>query len=253
MENLVYLNAYLLVLFAFIISYVEGLRIEKDIFWSSLRTLLQLLILAYILKYVFEFPEIEKQFLVFAFMTLVASLIFTERSKSIKLFPVVYLSITLSYALPILFLILTKVLKTAPHELIPFGGLIIGNTLNSLSLFYDRIKAEIRNRKEEIEAKISLGATLRYALIDVIRDSIKMALIPKLNWLKSAGLVHIPGVAVGMLVAGVSPLKAILFQVVILYTLLFSGIVGTSLLAFIGIKEIFRKSFEKGESDGARI
>ncbi|RUM29458.1 MAG: hypothetical protein DSY32_03245, partial [Aquifex sp.] len=55
--------------------------------------------------------------------------------------------------------------------------------------------------------------------------------------------VHIPGVAVGLLVAGVSPLKAILFQIVILYTLLFSGISGSSILAYLGVREIFRKAF----------
>ncbi|GAB6065598.1 iron export ABC transporter permease subunit FetB [Aquifex pyrophilus] len=246
MENLFYLNAYLLVLFTIVISYTEKLGIEKEIFVASLRTLIQLLLLAYILRYILRFDNLLEFLLVFSVMTFIASAIFTERSKSFKLFPIVYISITLSYILPISFLLINGVLKNISHEIIPFGGLIIGNTLNSLSLFYDRIKAEIRNRREEIEAKVALGATLRQALMDVIRDSIKMALIPKINWLKSAGLVHIPGVAVGMLVAGASPLKAILFQVVILYTLLFSGIVGTSVLAFLGTKEIFRKSFSRG-------
>ncbi|WP_461832204.1 ABC transporter permease [Aquifex sp.] len=246
MENLIYLNAYLLVLFTIAISYTERLGIEREVFISSLRTLVQLLLLAYILKYILRFNDLFEFLLIFALMTLIASVIFTERSKSFKLLPVVYISITLSYILPISFLLVSGVLKNFSHEVIPFGGLIIGNTLNSLSLFYDRLKAEIKNKKDEIEAKIALGATLRQALMDVIRESIRMSLIPKINWLKSAGLVHIPGVAVGMLVAGSSPLKAILFQVVILYTLLFSGVVGTSLFAFIGIKEIFRKSFSRG-------
>ncbi|AAC07225.1 ABC transporter permease [Aquifex aeolicus] len=244
MENLIYLYSYLFVLMTLAISHREGLGIEKEIFLSSLRTLVQLLLLAYLLHYILKLESLTSQFLVFTIMTLIASVIFTERSKSLKLFPVVYLSITFSYAFPILLLIFLKVLKPEPHEVIPFGGLIIGNTLNSLSLFYDRIKGEIKNRKEEIEAKVALGATLLQACEDVIRDSIRMALIPKLNWLKSAGLVHIPGVAVGLLVAGVSPLKAILFQIVILYTLLFSGISGSSILAYLGIREIFRKAFK---------
>jgi len=243
MENLIYLYSYLFVLMTIAVSRKEGLGIEKEILFSSLRTLIQLLLLAYLLHYIFKLQSLSSQLLVFTLMAFVASLIFTERSKSLKLLPVVYLSITFSYALPILLLVYLKVLKPEPHQVIPFGGLIIGNTLNSLSLFYDRIKGEIRNRKEEIEAKVALGATLLQACEDVIRDSIRMALIPKLNWLKSAGLVHIPGVAVGLLVAGVSPLKAILFQVVILYTLLFSGISGSSILAYLGIKEIFRKAF----------
>lgn len=243
MENLHYLTAYIFVLTSLILSRVEGLGIEREVFLSSVRTLLQLLLLGYILEYLFRFNNLLEYILVFSAMSLFASAIFSERVRSLRLFFTAFLSISVSYLIPILFLLGTKTLKPLPYEVIPFGGLLIGNTLNSLSLFYDRMKAEIRNRREEIEAKIALGATLLQALLDIIRDSIKMSLIPKLNWLKSAGFVHIPGVAVGMLVAGASPIKAILFQVVILYALLFAGILSASILAFLGYGEIFRKAF----------
>lgn len=245
MENVHYLLAYVFVLLSIALSRTEGLGIEKEIFLSSLRTLIQLILLGYLLQYLLKFNNFLEYVAVFSFMSLFASVIFAERVKSLKLFLWAFLSISLSYVVPISLLLGMKVLKPSSYEVIPFGGLIIGNTLNSLSLFYDRVKAEIKNRKDEIEAKVALGATLLQALFDVIRDSIRMAMIPKLNWLKSAGFVHIPGVAVGMLVAGASPFKAILFQVVILYVLLFSGIFSASLLAFLGYREIFRKAFQE--------
>ncbi|WP_461829853.1 ABC transporter permease [Aquifex sp.] len=245
MENLHYLLAYVFVLLSLALSRAEGLGLEREIFLSSLRTLIQLILLGYLLQYLLKFNNLLEYLAVFSLMTLFASVIFAERVRSLRLFFGAYLSISLSYIVPVGLLLGMNVLKPHSYEVIPFGGLIIGNTLNSLSLFYDRIKAEIRNRKEEIEAKVALGATLLQALFDVIRDSIRMAMIPKLNWLKSAGVVHIPGVAVGMLVAGASPFKAILFQVVILYVLLFSGIFSASLLAFLGYKEIFRKAFQE--------
>ncbi|NPA32835.1 MAG: iron export ABC transporter permease subunit FetB [Aquificae bacterium] len=243
MENLGYLSAYVLVLLTALLSRLEGAGLEREVILSSLRALFQLLLLAYLLGYILGVSSLFAQFLILLSMSLFASFVFLERSKSPKLFPVAFISISMSFAFPIVLLLWLGALRGAPHELIPFGGLIIGNTLNTLSLFYDRLVSEIRNRREEIEAYVALGAPLRLALHPVITDSIKMAMIPKLNWLKSAGVVHIPGVAVGMLVAGASPLKAILFQLVILYTLLFSGILGSSVLAFLGLREIFKQSF----------
>ena len=245
MENLHYLLAYIFVLLSLALSRAEGVGIEREILFSSLRTLFQLILLGYLLHYLLKLNSIFEYLAVFSLMSLLASFIFAERAKSFKLFLGAYLSISLSYLVPIVLLLGMKVLKPVSYEVIPFGGLIIGNTLNALSLFYDRAKAEIKNRKDEIEAKVALGATLLQALFELIRDSIRMSVIPKLNWLKSAGFVHIPGVAVGMLVAGASPFKAVLFQVVILYTLLFSGIFSASMLAFLGYKEILRKAFSE--------
>jgi len=243
MENFHYIAVYLLILFSVFLSRLEGLNLEKEIFISSLRTMVQLIILGYTLHYLLKLGQLWEFFAVFSFMSLVAGFIFAERAGGLSLLPAAFFSITASYTLPIVLLLGSQILKTFPHEIIPFGGLIIGNTLNSLSLFYDRLTAEIRNRREEIEAKVALGATLRQALSELIKDSIRASMIPKINWLKSAGLVHIPGVAVGMLVAGASPFKAIFFQLVILYTLLFSGLVGSVIFTYTAYKQIFRKSF----------
>ena len=173
-------------------------------------------------------------------MSFIAAVIFSERTRNPKLFIPSFLAINLSYLIPILFLAYFNVLKFNSYEIIPFGGLIIGNTLNSLSIFYDRVIAELRNKIFEIEAKVALGANLRTAVEDAIKEGIKTSMIPKINWLKSAGLVHIPGVAVGMLVAGESPLRAILFQVVILYTLVFSGLISSVIFSYISYKELFK-------------
>ncbi|NPB07497.1 MAG: iron export ABC transporter permease subunit FetB [Aquificae bacterium] len=243
MENFHYITAYLLILLSVALSRLEGLNLEREIILSSLRTLIQLVALGYLLHYLLRLSQLWEFFVVFSLMGLVASLIFVERARSFSLLPAAFVAITASYGTPVVLLLLSGILRGLPHEVIPFGGLIIGNTLNSLSLFYDRLTAEIRNRKEEIEARVALGATLRQALSEPIRDSIRASLIPKINWLKSAGLVHIPGVAVGMLVAGASPFKAILFQVVILYTLLFSGLVGSILFTYTAYERIFRASF----------
>jgi len=232
-----------LVLLSALLSRIEGLGLEREILLSSLRTLLQLLALGYLLKYLMGLRELHEMLLLLFFMSLFACGVFTERTKNPRLFLPALFAISLSYLLPLLLLLPAGALRAEPHQLIPFGGLLIGNTLNSLSLLYDRAKGEIKNRREEVEAKVALGATLRQALEEVLRQSLRSAMIPKLNWLKSAGIVHIPGVAVGMLVAGASPIEAVLFQAVVLYALLFAGLVGGWAFARVGYREIFRDSF----------
>lgn len=240
MENFHYLIAYVLIIASILISKVENVGLEREIFISSLRTLIQLLALGFILNYILRLNNFWEFILIFAIMSLIASGIFSERTKNFKLFISSFIAINLSYLIPVLFLSFSKVLKLNSYEIIPFGGLIIGNTLNSLSLFYDRVISEIRNRILEIEAKVALGSNLRTAVEDAIKDGIRASMIPKMNWLKSAGIVHIPGVAVGMLVAGESPLRAILFQVVILYTLVFSGLISSVVFSYISYKELFK-------------
>ncbi len=115
----------------------------------------------------------------------------------------------------------------------------MGNSLNSVSLALDRFLGEVRNRKEEIEAKVALGSSLRAAMDEAFRDSLRASLIPKINFMKAAGLVHIPGVAVGMLMAGADPIEAVLFQIVILYSLVFAGILGSIMILYTNYRRVF--------------
>jgi len=64
-------------------------------------------------------------------------------------------------------------------------------------------------------------------------QAIKAALIPVNNMLQTIGVVAIPGITTGMLLAGADPLKAVSYQIVIIYMLvsinLFSALFGSIL------------------------
>ncbi len=236
MEKAPFLLSYSLVIVSVLIAWKEGLKNEKEILLSSLRTALQLVLLGYILKYLLKLSSPLELFSVILGMAFISSFIAYERIKHREVLLTSLLSITTSTLATLLPLILIGLLKPQAHQLIPFGGLIVGNTLNSITLAFDRFLGEVRNRIEEIEAKVALGASLRFAMKEAFADSLRTSLIPKINFMKAAGLVHIPGVAVGMLMAGADPMRAILFQIVILYALVFAGLLGSVVMLYTSYK-----------------
>ena len=232
MEKVPFLLSYSLVIVSVLIAWKEGLRNEKEILLSSLRTALQLVLLGYILKYLLKLSSPLELFSVILGMVFISSFIAYERIKNREILLASLLSITTSTLATLLPLMFIGLLKPQAHQLIPFGGIVVGNTLNSITLAFDRFLGEVRNRIEEIEAKVALGASLRFAMKEAFADSLRTSLIPKINFMKAAGLVHIPGVAVGMLMAGADPMKAVLFQIVILYALVFAGLLGSVVMLY---------------------
>lgn len=236
MEQLPFLVSYAFIILSILLARAEGLGNERELFISSLRTAFQLVALGYLLKYLLRLDALWEIFGIILGMALISSFIAYERVKRREVLLRSFVSITAVTVLTVVPLLLFGVLKPQAHQLIPFGGLIVGNTLNSITLSLDRFLGEVRNRLDEIEAKVALGATMRIAMGEAFADSIRTSLIPKLNFMKAAGLVHIPGVAVGMLMAGSDPMQAILYQIVILYSLVFAGLVGSVIMLRISYR-----------------
>lgn len=223
-----FLFSYILVLIAIFYTYREGLGLHKRIAVNTVRAFIQLLILGYLLHYIFRIRQTEGLILILLFMCVFAS---WTAQRRVELMPwgivVAFVSISLSSAIVLSSMLLVGVVTSKANELIPLGGMIIGNSLNIYTLVVDRLKGEVKNTIELIESRIALGATLKEALHPSVRASVKAAFIPILNSLQTVGVIHIPGIATGMLLAGVSPLKAVSYQLAIMYMLvavaLFTG------------------------------
>lgn len=230
------LTSYTLIVASLLIAKYEGLGNQRDIFLSSIRTLVQLIALGYLLKYLLELDHLWEIMGVLTAMCGISAFIAYERIRVKRVLVTGFWIMFLTFFFSTVPLLLLGVIKPSAHQLIPFGGLIIGNTLNSVSLSFDRLVGEVRGRIDEIEAMVALGSSLRDALRESFSNSIRASLIPKINFMKAAGVVHIPGVAVGMLMAGADPMEAIVFQVVILYSLVFAGMLGSVLMVYMNYR-----------------
>ncbi|RMD45205.1 MAG: iron export ABC transporter permease subunit FetB, partial [Aquificota bacterium] len=213
-----FLASYVLVILAFIYSYKEKLGVEKELFFNSIRAFVQLLILGYILVYVFKLKNPMELLLILIFMVAFAAYTGQKRVKLKRNgYFTAFLSIFMSSFLILFSLILIDVITFKPNELIPVGGMIIGNSLNVYTLAVDRLKSEMKNNIDIIESSIALGSSLKEAIHFLNKKAVKASLIPVINTLQTVGIIHIPGITTGMLLAGAEPLKAVSYQLVIMY------------------------------------
>ncbi|WP_457564914.1 ABC transporter permease [Caminibacter sp.] len=221
--------SFILVLIPSIISYRLKIGIEKEIIKNSIRALLQLTALGFVLGFLFKIKNHLFYIPIVLFMLLYSSYIAQKRTN--YSFIAAFLSFTLSSTIILFILIALKIISLKPNEFIPIAGMIIGNSLNTYTLTIERLKREITLQKELIEAFIALGDTIENAYKTMQRQAIKAALIPVNNMLQTIGVVAIPGITTGMLLAGASPLMAVSYQIVIIYMLvsinLFSSLFGS--------------------------
>ncbi|QCT94848.1 iron export ABC transporter permease subunit FetB [Caminibacter mediatlanticus TB-2] len=223
------LLSFILVLIPSIITYKLKIGIEKEILKNSIRALLQLTALGFILGFLFKIKNPIFYVPIVLFMLLYSSYIAKKRTN--YSFIAAFFSLTLATTLILTILVSLKIISLKPNEFIPIAGMIIGNALNTYTLTIERLKREITLQKELIEAFIAIGARYSDALKIMQKEAIKAALIPVNNMLQTIGVVAIPGITTGMLLAGASPLKAVTYQIVIIYMLvsinLFSSLFGS--------------------------
>ncbi len=217
-------RAFLLVLFAIVFSHLYHLRAERDLLESSIRTTIQILLIGYVLNFLLRVQSLILLILVFLGMSIFGSIIAVERlnieGSVWKLLLKSYVALVVPSSLVFILLYLMGYVRKDPVSMITLWGLVLGNSLSNVSLTFERMRSEAFNRIREIEAKLALGAPLKKAMEEVIQNAIKVSMMPKYNMLRSAGVVHIPGVTVGMIMAGADPISAVVFQVVVMFVLL---------------------------------
>lgn len=234
-----FLSAFLLVIFALALSYKENLGNEKQLLLASLRAILQLIALGYALRFIFAIQNNALLVLVYCGMIFFATLTASTRHFSWKDNAFMgLLVLTLSSTTILGTLLLLQIIHFQAHEFIPLAGMVIGNALNVYTQTLERFRNDTHQTRDTIEGIIALGGSLKVALKPSMQKATKAALTPMMNNLKTVGIVWIPGVATGMLLAGADPLKAVMYQVVIMYMMVSVSVLAGYLTVTISYKKI---------------
>lgn len=213
--------ATLFVVFVGVLSIRLSLGITKDLAVATLRTYLQLLALGFVLRWVFG---IDSPWLVVALvllMVLAAARILVTRSPDAP--PGIFGSAFVSMALTgflVTFAVTGVIIRVDPWYLpqyvIPLAGMVIGNSMNGIALALERMFADLDRREDEVLALTALGATPWEAAHPAIRDALRAGLIPTINSMAAAGIVFIPGMMSGQILAGADPVTATGYQIVVM-------------------------------------
>ena len=117
----------------------------------------------------------------------------------------------------------------APRYILPILGMVLGNTMSGVSLVLDTMTEGVSRERGAVEARLALGAGRFTAMGDVLRRSVTTALMPILSSMAATGIVALPGMMTGQILAGINPIDAAKYQVMIL--LLISGATAIAVIA----------------------
>lgn len=241
------LTAYVFVLILFIIVKIKGIPREKEILIGSLRMTIQLLLVGYLLAYVFEHRHMFFTIIIITVMEIFAIFNVFKRVKrelSRELKKVIALAMVTGTLLGIFYFML-GVLRLSPwyepRYFITIGGMMIGNSMTGIALATDRLVDGVHSKKDLVEGALMLGATPKVACKEIINNSFDAAILPTLNSMLGMGIVFLPGMMTGQILAGLSPLLAIEYQLAIML-----GITGcVALTVFIFVQLAYKTFFNK--------
>jgi putative ABC transport system permease protein len=104
-----------------------------------------------------------------------------------------------------------------PRYAIPLLGMVLGNTLTGVSLGLNTLTTTADRERVAIEAQLALGATIWRAMRPTLREAMRSGLIPIINAMVATGLISIPGMMTGQILAGASPETAIRYQALVMF------------------------------------
>jgi putative ABC transport system permease protein len=126
-----------------------------------------------------------------------------------------------------------------PQYAIPLLGMMLGNTMSGVSLTLDHLTQNAWRSRAIIEARLMLGENWRSAMTELIRDSVRTGLIPIINAMAAAGVISIPGMMSGQVLAGNSPMTAASYQILMMLTITASTGFAAVLASWLAARGLF--------------
>lgn len=196
----------------------------KTALYATVRMLIQLLLIGYVLVYIFEADRPGIIVGVLTIMLAIASWISIRpvQKKQAHVFGHALLAIAVGGVLT-LALVSQVVIGVepwfSPRYVIPLAGMIFAGAMNAVSLAAERLQAETEREVAAPEAR---------------RIALQASLIPIINSLFAVGVVALPGMMTGQILSGVSPLVAAKYQIVVM-SMLF-GVSGISASLYLTLQ-----------------
>jgi UDP-glucose/iron transport system permease protein len=227
------------------LSIVMALGLVRSFFVATLRTYLQLLALGFVLRWIFDLNEWWVVLIAIVVMILAAVHTILPRVKqgprgiARGTFVAVFTS-----GLTVTFAVTGIIVSVDPwydaRYVIPIAGMIFGASMTGIAIALERLFSDLRRREDEIWTLLALGATRWEASIESIRSALTAGLIPTINAMCAVGIVHIPGMMTGQVLAGADPVIASRYQIVVMLMIA----AATALGAIIAVGLCYGRAFD---------
>lgn len=222
-----------------------GIPREVQIITSSLRMTIQLVIAGYVLIYVFKSDALWLIALILLGMESFAiynAIKRTNMQLSTGMKRLIAIAIPSGTLVSLGFFLVAVVGGNAwrdPQYVIPLAGMIVGNAMTGVSLGVVRMMDGVKTQRASIETALMLGATPKVATRHIVRNAFDAALLPTINSMVGIGIVSLPGMMTGQILAGTSPLIAIRYQIAIMLGIMGSVAFSVLILVEWGYRTFF--------------
>ena len=228
------------------LSWRLGIGLEQRLLVSALRTTVQLLLIGLVLKVLFDNAHWLWVSAMAAIMVTVAGREVMARQKRRFAgwwgFGLGTLSMFLSSFTVTILALVVVIGNTpwyAPQYAIPLLGMILGNTMNGIALGLDRLTQDVAQHRPALEARLALGQAWHEVIADSRREAIRVGMIPIINAMAAAGIVSLPGMMTGQILAGAPPVEAVKYQILVMFMIAAGTGFGTVAAITFGSRRLF--------------
>ncbi|MCA1778500.1 MAG: iron export ABC transporter permease subunit FetB [Xanthomonadaceae bacterium] len=227
-------------------SWLARLGMTRSLLIAAARTVIQLALVGVVLEAVFEFGSLVWIGLMGGVMLLVAGREVTVRQKyrlsggwAFGIGTVSMFISAFSVTVITLVVIIAPEPWYRPQYSIPLLGMLLGNTMTGVALGLDRLTEAVWRQRAMIENRLMLGQPWNVAIGELRRDAVRSGLMPIINAMAAAGIVSLPGMMTGQILAGTPPAIAVKYQILIMFTITVGTGFGTLAAVAAGARRLF--------------
>lgn len=237
--------AFVLVVISLGISYRQKLGLEKDTIISVARAIIQLIIVGYLLKFIFNLDNWLVTIVMQLFIVYNAARNGKKRSQGIPgAFYISWWGLLLSTTVTMSILVLTGVLKFEPYQMIPVTGMVAGNSMTAVGLVYRSLNQQFRDQQGQVFERLALGGSPKLAASSIVHEAIRTGMQPTIDTVRTYGLVSLPGMMSGLIMAGVDPIHAIKYQIMVVFMLLSATGISSVFASFMAYRKFFNEHWQ---------
>lgn len=226
--------------------WLNGFSKVKQLWIATGRMVVQLLFMGVWLSYVFYADNPIWIILVGLIMLTAAGYEISKRQqyrfKKLNGWLVGFLALSMT-SLVLLIITLTVIIQPTPwyepQYAITLLGMLLGNSMTAIGLGMDNLTRNAVQLKSKIEAQLALGKTAKQSMNFIRQQSLHSAMIPIINMLVAAGIISLPGMMTGQILAGVDPMEAVKYQIMIILLIVISTGSGTLIAVNIACRKLF--------------
>jgi putative ABC transport system permease protein len=227
-----------------IVSIAMSLGFLRSLAIATLRTYLQLILLGFVLTWIFSTHSAWIVLGVFLLMMLMTAQILLKRiqHKPSNLYFSTFIAVFLSGVI-VTFSVTGLIIQVDPwydpRYVLTMGGMVLGNSMNGIALTLERFFDDMKKQIDGVNQALAFGGTPWEVSLPSIQTAITAGLMPTINSMSAVGLVAIPGMMTGQLLAGADPIEAAKYQIVVMLMISAATALGSMCSVYLAYQQIF--------------